>query len=263
MAPLDRVVHAPCIESAGTDCIFMSPHPKNDPISSDVLADLRFEADRASRLSVQFQADGRNNSLARWIAGGRVMHLGFADHGPLITSKRAQGTWLHDQIMAHSADCIGVDINAEAVTLAQGLGVPGLYCMDVFAPEFAELATRFAPTHVLLPDVLEHLHDPVAFVRRLAKVMPQVPLVVSVPNGLSLRNVWNSWAQVERINTDHLCWYSPFTVSKVLSRGGYAPELWWSSQIAPADSLKGRALSALAAWRPLWADNVMVLSRPV
>jgi hypothetical protein len=145
---------------------------------------------------------------------------------------------------------------------AGGLGVPNLHGLDVFAPEFAELATQFAPTHVLLPDVLEHLHEPVAFVRRLAQVMPQVPLVVSVPNGLSLRNVWNSLAQVERINTDHLCWYSPFTVAKVLSRGGYTPELWWSSQIAPAASPKGRVLSAMAAWRPLWADNILVLSRP-
>ena len=70
----------------------MSPLQKKAPISSDVLTDLRFDADWASRLNVQFQADGRNNSLARLIAGGRVMHLGFADHGLLIASKRAQCT---------------------------------------------------------------------------------------------------------------------------------------------------------------------------
>lgn len=259
---MGRVALAPCLESATVYCIFMFPVQKPDPDLLDVLNDRQFDADRASRLPLQFQADGRNASLIRLIAGGRVMHLGFADHGPLIANKRAQGTWLHDQVMAHSAACIGVDINAEAVALAQGLGVPNLHGLDVFSPEFAELATQFAPTHVLLPDVLEHLHEPVAFVRRLAQVMPQVPLVVSVPNGLSLRNVWNSLAQVERINTDHLCWYSPFTVAKVLSRGGYTPELWWGTQIAPAASPKGRVLSALAAWRPLWADNILVLSRP-
>lgn len=241
----------------------MLPLPKPDPDLLDVLNDRQFEADRASRLPVQFQSDGRNASLVRLIAGGRVMHLGFADHGPLMADKRAQGTWLHDQVMAHSAACIGVDINAEAVAQARALGVPDVHGLDVFEPAFAKLATQFAPTHVLLPDVLEHLHEPVAFVRRLAQVLPQVPLIVSVPNGLSLRNAWNSLANVERINTDHLCWYSPFTVAKVLSRGGYAPELWWSSQIAPASSPKGRMLSALAAWRPLWADNILVLSRPV
>jgi hypothetical protein len=88
--------------------------------------------------------------------------------------------------------------------------------LDVFSPEFAELAERFAPTHMLLPDVLEHLQEPVAFLRRIAQVLPQVPLIVSVPNGLSLRNFRNSLGNVERINTDHLCWYSPFTTAKLL-----------------------------------------------
>ncbi len=238
--------------------------PLQKPVSelSDVLNDRTFEADRASRLPLQFQSQGRNATLSGLIAGGRVMHLGFADHGPLIAEKRAQGTWLHDHVMAHSRACIGVDINARAVDFAQSLGIPHLHCMDVFSLEFAELAKRFAPSHVLLPDVLEHLHEPVAFLHRIAQVMPEVPLIVSVPNGLSLRNFWNSLANLERINTDHLCWYSPFTAAKLLSRGGYQPEQFWSCQIAPAASIKGRILSALATLRPLWADNVVVVARP-
>lgn len=240
----------------------MSPLKNQTPALFDLLSDRHFDADFTSRMPLAFQPAGRNASLTRLIAGARVMHLGFADHGPLIATKRAQGTWLHDAVMAQSAACVGVDINAEAVALAQSLGVPELHCLDVFSPAFAELARSFAPTQVLLPDVLEHLHEPVAFLQRIAQVMPQVPLVVSVPNGLSLRNVWHSAAQTERINTDHLCWYSPFTIAKVLSRGGYAPELFWSCQIAPAASIQGRILSALAARRPLWADNILVVSRP-
>lgn len=231
-------------------------------VFSDVLYDRQFDADWVSRLPLQFLAAGRNDSLTRLIAGGRVMHLGFADHGPLIASKRAQGVWLHDQVMARSAACVGVDINAQAVLLAQNLGVPALHCLDIFSSEFSKLAADFAPTHLLLPDVLEHLHEPVAFLQRLAQVMPQVPLLVSVPNGLSLRNTVHGLSGVERINTDHLCWYSPFTIAKLLSRGGYSPQTLWSCQIAPASSAKGRALSALAAWRPLWADNILAMSWP-
>lgn len=240
----------------------MSPLQK--PVSDllDVLTDRQFEADRASCLPLQFQSHGRNATLSGLIADGRVMHLGFADHGPLIADKRAQGTWLHDDVIAHSEACLGVDIDAQSVALAQGLGVPHLHCLDVFSPEFAELAVRFAPTHVLLPDVLEHLQEPVAFLRRIVQILPQVPLIVSVPNGLSLRNFRNSLGNVERINTDHLCWYSPFTAAKLLSRGGYAPEQFWGCQIAPATSLKGKMLSALVNWRPLWADNVVVVARP-
>jgi len=66
---------------------------------------------------------------------------------------------------------------------------------------------------------------------------------------------------VERINSDHLCWYSPFTTLKLLRRGGYVAEALWAAQIAPAGSVAGRLLSALVARRPLWADNLVVVAR--
>ncbi|UUZ69966.1 hypothetical protein LP416_12560 [Polaromonas sp. P2-4] len=41
---------------------------------------------------------------------------------------------------------------------------------------------------VLVPDVIEHLPDPAAFLRRLAQCLPTAEFVVTVPNALALRN---------------------------------------------------------------------------
>ena len=228
---------------------------------TSLLNDEAFDADAAFPVAWPFDARGRNAALCDAVRGGRVLHLGFADHAPLIAEKRQHGVWLHDQVQRAAAACVGVDINAEAVALATALGVTDLHCLDIFDAAFERLVAAFEPTHVLLPDVMEHLHQPVAFLQRVAQVAPQASLVVSVPNGLSLRNVWQALQGVECINTDHLCWYSPFTVLKVLARAGYACVDARCTQIAPASSLKGRVFSRLVQWRSVWADNLVVLAQ--
>jgi len=239
----------------------------SEPLLSDatqaLLADQAFDADWPARLPYRFDALGRNALLGRLVRGARVLHLGFADHAPLIAAKRAQGVWLHDRVLSEAQTAWGVDINAEAVALATSLGVPDLHVADVHAAEMHALVQGLAPDCWLLPDVLEHLHEPVAFLQRLAQLAPQARLVVSVPNGLNLRNQLQALRQVERINSDHLCWYSPFTTLKLLRRGGYVADALWAAQIAPASSVAGRVLAALVARRPLWADNLIVVARPV
>ena len=231
------------------------------PAEQALLADQHFDADWPARLPYRFDPAGRNAVLGRLVRGGRVVHLGFADHAPLIAAKRAQGVWLHDRVRTEAQAAWGVDIDAEAVALAHSLGVPDLQVADVHGPDMPALVQRWAPDRWLLPDVLEHLHAPVAFVQRLAQLAPQARLVVSVPNGLSLRNQLQALRGIERINTDHLCWYSPFTTLKLLRRAGYVAEALWATQIAPAGSLAGKALAALVARRPLWADNLIVVAR--
>lgn len=236
-------------------------HRRDDGVWASLLRDASFNADARFPVAWPFDARGRNAVLCEAVQGGRVLHVGFADHAPLIAEKLQQGVWLHGQVQQVAVACVGVDINADAVALATQLGVIDLHCLDIFDSAFQCLVDEFRPTHVLLPDVMEHLHDPVAFLQRVAQTAPQATLVVSVPNGLSLRNVWNAWQGVECINTDHLCWYSPFTVLKVLARAGYVGCQAVCTQIAPASSLKGRVFSRLVAWRAVWADNLVVSAR--
>ena len=227
-----------------------------------MLSDSEFDADWAARLPFQFDPQGRNDLLGRLVRGHRVMHIGFADHGPLIETKRAQGVWLHDRVMREAALAVGLDINAQSVDMARKLGVPNLYAQDVHGPEMDKLMRDHQPDLWLMPDVLEHLHEPVGFLKRLAELGPELGLVISVPNGLSFRNTINAVRGVERINTDHLCWYSPFTSLKLPRRAGYVARGLWSCQIAPPGSWRGHATSAILARRPIWADNLVVVAYP-
>ena len=49
-----------------------------------LLNDQAFDADAAFPVAWPFDPRGRNAVLCDAVRGGRVLHLGFADHAPLI-----------------------------------------------------------------------------------------------------------------------------------------------------------------------------------
>ena len=230
--------------------------------AQSLLADVAFDPDWDARLSYQFDARGRNALIADLVAHKRLVHIGFADHQPLIEAKRKAGVWLHDLVRQSASLAVGVDINAQAVEFVRAQGVPDVHALDIHSDAMQELVSAQSPEMWLLPDVMEHLHEPIAFLTRLRLLAPQAQLTVSVPNGLSLRNVVNGFKRTERINTDHLCWYSPFTVLKTLRRAGFEPVVLRASQIAPAGSLAGQLFTRAIRRNPLWADNLVVVASP-
>lgn len=203
----------------------------------------------------------RGEMLARWAAGRRVLHVGFADHAPLIERRVAAGNWLHAELSRRASTCLGIDINPQAVAIARRLGFDNVRELDIFS----DVATIvLADGHfdlVLVPDVIEHLPDPAAFLRRLTHCLPQAEFVVSVPNALSLRNALNALRGLERINTDHRVWFSPFTLLKVLSDAGLHAHGLHGCPVFAAGSLRGRLLRGLTAWRPLWSDVLLATAR--
>jgi len=199
--------------------------------------------------------------LVQWVAGRRVLHVGFADHVPLIASRVADGSWLHARLSRGAALCIGIDINPAAVAAARGLGFDNVHELDIFADAGAATLAEWQPDLVLVPDVIEHLPDPAAFLRRLAQCLPTAEFVVTVPNALSLRNAAQALAGVERINTDHRAWFSPFTLLKVLADAGLQADSLHGCGVAAARSVKGRLLRALTQWRPIWSDVLLVRAR--
>lgn len=220
-----------------------------------------FSDDLPYRPQIISHPQSRGDLLAQWVAGRRVLHVGFADHVPLIASRVADGSWLHARLSRSASACLGIDIDPRAVATARSLGFGNVHELDVFAPEAAATLAGWRVDLVLVPDVIEHLPDPAAFLRRLAQCLPAAEFVVTVPNGLSLRNAVQALAGLERINTDHRVWFSPFTLLKVLADAGLEPQSLHGCPVSASGSLKGRVLRALTQWRPIWSDVLLVQAR--
>lgn len=203
----------------------------------------------------------RGDVLARWAMGRRVLHVGFADHVPLIASRMADGSWLHARLSRSASMCQGIDISPEAVNTARALGFDNVHALDIFAPDALATLDRWQVDLVMVPDVIEHVPDPAGFLRRLAQCLPAAEFVVTVPNALSLRNAVQAAGGLERINTDHRVWFSPFTLLKVLADAGLRAESLHGCPVSPPGSTKGRLLRALMQWRPIWSDVLLVCAR--
>lgn len=238
-------------------------HTDNRPMPplASYLSGEAFSADLSFRPAIIGHAQARGDWLVQAVAQRRVLHVGFADHVPLIAQRVADGSWLHARVSRSASACWGIDINPEAVQVARSLGFDNVQQLDIFSAEAPAALQHQAPDVVLVPDVIEHLSDPAAFLRRLRLCLPQAQFLVSVPNGLSLRNACHTLRGREQINTDHRAWFSPFTLLKVLADAGLACDALHACQVVRPGTLAGHVLAAAVRWRPLGADVLVASAR--
>jgi hypothetical protein len=76
---------------------------------------------------------------------------------------------------------------------------------------------------MVVGEVLEHLGNPADFLASVRKSYRNCcrRLLVTVPNALRLENGVFALLSREVINSDHRCWYSPYTLAKVLTEAGF------------------------------------------
>jgi hypothetical protein len=154
----------------------------------------------------------------------RVVHIGCVDHLEVLEEKMASGTWLHGRLLAASRKCVGIDIDAGAIDRLRELGIPDVVAADVTEALPREVADEGWDL-VVLGEVLEHVDDPIGFLRsiRLGFASRATEIVVTVPNALSTVNaIWMIRGR-ESINSDHRFWFTPYTLAKVFTRAGIAP----------------------------------------
>lgn len=195
----------------------------------------------------------RNDLISDLANGKRVLHVGCADHGPLIAAKRARGSYLHDLIARSASTLTGVDVNESALAEMRRLGITELY-----TPETLPADRTF--DLVVAPDVIEHVRDVHQFLRMLTSY--GAPVLITTPNALRLRNrrLWNA----EVVNTDHRYWFSPYTLAKSLVDAGMAPkEFWYTDNTAITIGTLARPWELVLKRRyPLCRDGIAVLAEP-
>jgi len=152
-----------------------------------------------------------------------VIHLGCCDHIPLIQDKIKNDTWLHKIITSVSKKCLGIDINKEAILYVKNnTGYENVIYEDI-AAENHSVINEGSWDYLFAGEIIEHLDNPHHFLQKIREKYSNNidKLILSIPNYLSYHNCTNILKNSEFINTDHRYWFSPYTISKILTNAGY------------------------------------------
>jgi 2-polyprenyl-3-methyl-5-hydroxy-6-metoxy-1,4-benzoquinol methylase len=77
--------------------------------------------------------------------------------------------------------------------------------------------------YIYIPDVIEHIGNPVDFLESIRdRFKTNVEkIILTTPNAFRWNNFMNSFKTIEVVNTDHRFWFTPFTLSKIVTDAGY------------------------------------------
>jgi hypothetical protein len=219
------------------------------PDTLDYLHGRRFSNGKVFDLTNRGGAPRRSDRLVAMAQGRRVLHIGCCDHLPLVHEKMRLGLYLHQNLCRAAVRCVGIDTNVEGVKLLRELGFDEVYLPEGAPDEEYDLC--------MLADVIEHVGDPVSFLRSMRGYHFK-HLVVVTPNVFRWRNCLPGG---ELINTDHRFWFSPYTLCKVLVDAGYEPR---SVELCHADyrSWRGALAARVMDAFPRWRDALVVQAEP-
>lgn len=153
----------------------------------------------------------REATLEDYCRQKKVLHVGFADHLPLATRKIESGAWMHGRLQKVSRELFGVDTNIRAIAEMQALGWKNLHNWD-------DLETNQHFDVVVCSDVIEHIENLGDFLAQLRKLTAN-RFVFTTPNAFRMSNRFT--LSKESVNSDHVVWFSPYTLGAALSRAGF------------------------------------------
>jgi 2-polyprenyl-3-methyl-5-hydroxy-6-metoxy-1,4-benzoquinol methylase len=139
------------------------------------------------------------------VKGKRVLEFGAS--GPLT-----------ETIREAASEYFGVDRESNPSKHIVGFDLDDVTLNHL--PEWSQ--TLFVRLDIIVcGEVLEHLGNPLWFLKRLREQQPGVPVLITVPNAFSAAA--QKWLAkgFENVNADHVAWYSPKTLSVLLARAGY------------------------------------------
>lgn len=160
----------------------------------------------------------RMNLITEKCSGKKIVHLGCTDHIQLISDKREKGLWLHDKITSKAKECIGFDINSNAVKYVNDeLNINNVFFDDIVSRKNEMICSKKWDM-IIVGEILEHVNNPVDFLNKIKKMYSGVieKILITVPNALKLENYIFAEQGYECINSDHRYWFTPYTISKVL-----------------------------------------------
>jgi SAM-dependent methyltransferase len=193
----------------------------------------------------------------------RVAHVGCTDW-PYTEHRLARGELLHERLL-RLGEVTGIDFDREGIDrLAELMPTASFLCLDL--AEGAPDSHLGAYDLVLVAETLEHVPDPVSFLRRCGELLrADGTICVTVPNACSPKIGIRTLFGLERVHPDHFVYYSPRTLERTLRSAGFATESMASYFAAPSALGRVVDLGLVAAHRfsggPV-GEGLIVLARP-
>ncbi|MBN2201926.1 hypothetical protein JW777_08240 [bacterium] len=156
------------------------------------------------------------------VAGKRIIHLGCADHVTSIEKKLARDKWFHKRLADRAERCLGVDINPEGIAVMKGLGYKDVVLADLVRDPLPREIGSTRWDYMILGEIVEHQDNPVSFLNAIREKCHGFVerIVVSAPHAFRHSNFTSALCNVERINSDHRYWMTPYTLGKIGVRAG-------------------------------------------
>ncbi|ARN72641.1 class I SAM-dependent methyltransferase [Oceanicoccus sagamiensis] len=186
----------------------------------------KFDDYQSFDLSTSSAVYSRLSNIEKLAKGKRVLHIGCCDHLPFIDQKLSQGEWVHEIITRVAEKCLGIDINQASVNYVRdSLKYDNVEYGDILSQKIKGIINDEWDM-AILGEILEHVDNPVEFLSAIRTTYSDhiKKIIVTVPNAFSYRNSVNIAKGVERINTDHRYWFSPYTLAKILCKSGLEVE---------------------------------------
>lgn len=158
--------------------------------------------------------------LVEAVAGKTVLDLGAYDETAL--SKTGTDYWLHGRLAESALLVIGVD-NSQALPDEGVVTAPNSRILKFHFENLPELTQRFDFDVVVAGELIEHLSDPLSFLRKLRND-PRLSgrtLLITTPNATALHNCGLALLRRESQHGDHLQIYSYKTLNTLFGRAGF------------------------------------------
>ncbi len=233
-----------------------------EPATIDFLEGKKFSSSEPFKVAeAQQEIILRLDYLEKLAAGKKIVHIGFADHLPIIRQRVETNMWLHKRLMHSAERVIGIDIDREATEFVQReFGIEDLYLHNLETDPPLAVITSESWDYMILGEIVEHLDNPVAFLKNIReKYGANVRrLVITVPNAMRRHNWKMALRGIEQINTDHRFWWTPFTLAKVAQQAGFKVEGFEFCEGYPVK--KWHWQQVLKRWPMLREGLIMTLS---